>query len=64
MTVRSDYKEGLLNESNEQLHEDIASRRNYPRRNGRVRELPDTVPWTAIRGQSFMTLGSSRARIG
>lgn len=44
----SDYEEDLQDELNQQLQEDIVARRNYPRRNRRVRELPDAIPWNVI----------------
>ena len=44
----SDYEEDLQDELNQQLQEDIVPRRNYPRRDRRVRELPDAIPWNVI----------------
>ena len=39
----SDYEDDLPEEPNPQLQEDIAPPRNHPRRNRRVRTLPDNI---------------------
>ena len=44
----SDYEADLENELNQQLHEDIVPLRNYPRRDRRLREVPDAIPWSVI----------------
>ena len=44
----SDYEETRPEDPNPQLQEDNAPQKNYPRRNKRVRTLPDTIPWSVI----------------